>query len=265
VHPASNPWAPQPAMLLFWIPTITAYLTAFYMTRLWWLTFGGKPRVQEIFEHAKEHPLMTLPLTILGGLAVVAGYEFLRIKEIIQLSEPVQALVRTAPELLPDGTLGHGFYAVHTYVFWAFLVGPALALAIYWRGFGIATAIRRRPGINVLYLWLKNKMLFDYFYEGVIVNLSKLVALVIAGFDKYIVDGLVNLAGAVTRLVSFISGAFDNGLVDGVVNGVAALAQDGGRLVMRPETGRVRFYVLSMLTVVAVAAVGLVFAWSHWH
>ncbi|MEI8198275.1 MAG: hypothetical protein WCI73_20470, partial [Phycisphaerae bacterium] len=252
------------AMLLFWIPTVTAYLTAFYMMRLWWLTFGGKPRVQEIFEHAKEHPLMTLPLIILGTLAVVAGYPFLKIEEIIRLSEPVRAMAHTAEELLPDGEMGHGFHAVHLYVWYAFIVGPGLALAIYFRGFGVADRIRRLPGVSLIYVWLKNKMFFDYFYEGVIVNVCKLAANTAGLFDKYIVDGLVNLAGLLTRLVSWISGRVDAGIVDGLVNGAAVLAQTGGRLAMRPESGRLRFYVMSMLTVVTLVLAGLVIAWARW-
>ena len=216
------------AMLLFWIPTVTAYLTAFYMMRLWWLTFGGKPRVQEIFEHAKEHPLITLPLGVLGLLAVVAGYPMFQIEKIIGLSEPVRVLAHTAEELLPDGTMGHGVHAVHTYVAWACGVGPLLALAIYFRGFGVANRIRRLPGVNIIYVWLKNKMFFDYLYEGVIVNVCKLAANVAGLFDKYIVDGLVNLSGVLTRLVSWISGLVDAGIVDGLVNGAVLSAQAGG-------------------------------------
>ncbi|MEI8195617.1 MAG: NADH-quinone oxidoreductase subunit L [Phycisphaerae bacterium] len=252
------------AMLLFWIPTVTAYLTAFYMARVWWLTFGGKPRVQEIFEHAKEHPLMTLPLIILGTLAVVAGYPFLKIEEIIRLSEPVRALAHTAEELLPNGEMGHGVHAVHNYLSLACVVGPVLAMVIYFRGLGIANWISRLPGVNLIYVWLKNKMFFDYLYEGVIVNLCKAAAFAAGWFDRTIVDGLVNLSGLLTRVVSWISGRVDSGIVDGLVNGAAALAQAGGRLVMRPETGRIRLYVLSMLTVVTLVLAGLVVAWTRW-
>ncbi|MBI1783934.1 NADH-quinone oxidoreductase subunit L, partial [Candidatus Sumerlaeota bacterium] len=52
----------------------TALLTAFYMFRQYFLTFTGKPRDHHAYDHAHESPFaMTLPLMILGGLAVVSG------------------------------------------------------------------------------------------------------------------------------------------------------------------------------------------------
>ncbi len=240
-------------MLLFWIPSATAYLTAFYMWRLWWLTFGGKPREMEVWEHAHESPLMTLPLIVLGILAVVAGYPGLMIEKIISLSEPLGALAAGASE--------HGEQMVQQVVGWAFVAGPVLAIGIYFQGFGVADKVRRLPVVSWVYMWLKNKMYFDALYEGVIVNVCKLVAQVAGSWDKYVVDGVVNAVGAVTRLVSWVSGVVDNGIVDGAVNAMAVTAQGAGRMLMREETGRVRFYVLSLVSVVGVVVAGVTLVW----
>ncbi|MEM8882896.1 MAG: NADH-quinone oxidoreductase subunit L [Planctomycetota bacterium] len=52
-----------------------AFLTAFYMTRMVWLCFFGKPRNQEKYDHAHEGPwVMTVPLIILAVLSI--GYPF---------------------------------------------------------------------------------------------------------------------------------------------------------------------------------------------
>lgn len=52
----------------------TAFMTAFYMFRQYYLTFTGKPRNQEKYDHAKESPwVMTLPLAVLAALAIVGG------------------------------------------------------------------------------------------------------------------------------------------------------------------------------------------------
>lgn len=238
-------------MLLFWIPTGVAYLTAFYMWRCWWLTFGGKPRDQHIYDHAKESPVMTLPLIVLGVLAVVAGYKWFGIELLIDASKAA------APDMLANTPGEHGFHAVHQYVAFAWPAGLLLAVAIYWNGFGVADRIRRVPGVNLVYIWLKNKMFFDYLYDGVVVGVCKLAAVLAAAFDKYVVDGLVNLGGYVTRLVAWVSGLIDTYFVDGLVNGAAVAAQAAGRGLMAPQTGRVRLYVLSTVTVVAVALVGL--------
>ncbi len=63
------------AWVALWaIGIVTAGLTAFYMTRLLVLTFFGEPRWAE-GAHPHESPAtMTLPLVVLGGLSVVAGF-----------------------------------------------------------------------------------------------------------------------------------------------------------------------------------------------
>ncbi|MCL4148751.1 UNVERIFIED_CONTAM: hypothetical protein GTU68_064935, partial [Idotea baltica] len=56
--------------LLFFIPLITAGITAFYMFRMWFMTFFGKPKDQHVYDHAHESPrVMTAPLFILAFFA----------------------------------------------------------------------------------------------------------------------------------------------------------------------------------------------------
>ena len=60
-------------MVFFAVAVVAAFLTAFYVFRLWFLTFGGAPR-SAAAEHAQESPaVMTLPLLALGVLAVIGG------------------------------------------------------------------------------------------------------------------------------------------------------------------------------------------------
>ena len=48
--------------LLFFVPLLTAGITAFYMFRLWFFTFVGQPRDHHVYEHAQESPaVMTVP------------------------------------------------------------------------------------------------------------------------------------------------------------------------------------------------------------
>ena len=57
--------------LLFLAPLITAGITAFYMFRLWFYTFAGEPRDQELHDHCHESPrVMTVPLLILSFFAI---------------------------------------------------------------------------------------------------------------------------------------------------------------------------------------------------
>ena len=62
-------------MGLYYVAAATAFLTAFYMFRLYLMTFTGKPRDAHAYEHAHESPLtMTVPLMILAVLSIVTGF-----------------------------------------------------------------------------------------------------------------------------------------------------------------------------------------------
>src|SRR3989338_2652242 len=64
--------ASQHNALLYWMATITSLLTAFYMGRLFWTAFWGKPSSSD---HAHESPaVMTLPLIFLAILSVIGGF-----------------------------------------------------------------------------------------------------------------------------------------------------------------------------------------------
>ena len=64
---ASRIDATRSTCLLFILPLVTAGITAFYMFRMWFMTFTGKPRDHHVYEHAHESPwVMTMPLILLG-------------------------------------------------------------------------------------------------------------------------------------------------------------------------------------------------------
>lgn len=59
---------------IFWVGAITGGLTAFYMFRMFFLTFYGKPRDQALHDHAHEGPwVMNAPLAVLATGAVTVG------------------------------------------------------------------------------------------------------------------------------------------------------------------------------------------------
>ena len=59
--------------LVYWLLTIAAFLTAFYMGRQIWMVFFGKPR-HEAAAKAEESPrVITVPLMVLAVLAVLGG------------------------------------------------------------------------------------------------------------------------------------------------------------------------------------------------
>src|SRR5262245_41974390 len=81
--------------VLGWVTLAAALLTAFYMLRLFAMTFLGKPKDEHVFEHAHESPLaMTLPLVVLAALSIVGGYDLFGWHT--KLLEPTANAVATA-------------------------------------------------------------------------------------------------------------------------------------------------------------------------
>ncbi|NJN79288.1 MAG: hypothetical protein HC797_01770 [Anaerolineales bacterium] len=59
--------------IVYWLLTIAAFFTAFYMGRQIWMVFFGEART-DAAKHAEESPkVMTLPLVVLAILSVVGG------------------------------------------------------------------------------------------------------------------------------------------------------------------------------------------------
>ena len=61
----------------------------------------------------------------------------------------------------------------------------------------------------------------------------------------YVIDMLANLSAKVTeRVAAFTGNVLDAHGVDGLINGAADTAMDLGAMMGRPQTGRIRNYVL---------------------
>jgi len=225
---------------LFWVPIIIAYITPLYMMRCWWLTFMGKPRNKHVYEHAHEIPLMWVPLVVLAVGTFVASYVIFR--PLVADAAPAGFLVPTI-----DGEHGPGMHSVHSalvpIVGGAFAVGFIIAIAIY--AGGLATAEKIKQALAPLHAALARKLFFDDLYNWALVAGCKLVARISGLFDNHFIDLLVNLSARVTeRLSSFSGWVLDARGVDGAVNGLADGAWNVAGVLRRPQTGRIRNYVL---------------------
>ena len=244
--------------LFYWGPIVIAYITPFYMARSFFLTFFGKPRNEHLFDHAHEAPkAMVIPQIVLAGMAILAvpwlmGFWY----DLVESSRI--AMENVGVTWVQPGdmhAMEHGSHVVHAML----LYGLAGALMIgvggvmYLGGFKISEKIVALPVINVLYKWALNKFYFDALYDVFTVNAGKVLAQIASVFDQYVVDGLVNMTGWVTKVVSEMAGWVDLRCVDGAVNGAAAMATSGGQVLRTTQSGRVRGYVLLLFGFGAVA------------
>jgi len=223
-----------------------AFLTAFYMFRLYFVTFTGPSRVDpHLAGHLHEAPpVMTRPLLTLAvfavGIGAAVGFP------------PEQGLFHRflAPALAaPHDGPAHGGAALE--------VGMALvSLAIAGAGILVAymmyvvspglperLATRFRP----LHTLLFRKYYVDEAYNALFVNGFLGLSRLAWRADDRVVDGAVNGTAMATVGASVFSAwRLDLGIVDGLVNWIADLLQGGSDRVKRVQTGLVQNYIMAM-------------------
>jgi NADH-quinone oxidoreductase subunit L len=271
-------WAHPEHLLLFLLPIATVGLTAFYMFRMWFLTFAGQPKDEHVFEHAHESPwVMTVPLIVLAFFSVVVawgwplhdveasvlhhaifhsqhasvGADFGVLLEDPESSGPMIA----RPDLAPVRHLAlshHHLAGNLALLIGALGIGFALLL-YYYRVLDPAEAKAQFPALH-RFLW--NKWYFDELYSVLLVRPALAVAVWCRTFDTKVIDGTVNSLANVTLEISRWSGKFDLGIIDGLVNLTARVIYGIGGRLRGVQTGFLRSYVL-FLVLAAIAIFGV--------
>jgi NADH-quinone oxidoreductase subunit L len=106
-----------------------------------------------------------------------------------------------------------------------------------------------------LFRALHNKWYFDEMYAASFLKVTMKLSLVLAWFDTWIVDGIVNLSAYFTRALAWINNLFDSKIVDGLVNLVADTIIEAGGQLRRAQTGRLQTYVLLLFAGIVVLIV----------
>jgi NADH-quinone oxidoreductase subunit L len=178
--------------LVLWAMGIaTAFMTAFYMFRMWFMTFSGEPRSEY---HAHESPkVMTVPLMILAGLAITSGFAlFIGDGFKLFMEGSIEGLVPGAGvESIGDIAVGI-FSDPLTYVSLTLAVaGILLAYRMYYvPGFDRSRFARGAPG--AVQRALENRWYISKFYDDLAVKVVYGLSLVADAFDRYVIDGMVN-------------------------------------------------------------------------
>jgi NADH-quinone oxidoreductase subunit L len=241
---------------LFWVAVVGAAMTAFYMFRLWYLTFAGQPRDEHVYHHAHESPwTMVGPLVVLAVLAVFAGGNLFGT---ISGLEPLLEQARPAgisqgasagwpsPRVVhPAEQFGREELIERPATLCAFgfaLGGFALATLIYGLRVINAGAICRR--FHWVYSFLIHKWWFDEVYAALLVRpvlaLSRAVAALDTGGIDWLADGAARLVAGVANVDDWIDRLFVDGLVNLTARGTYAV----GLRLRAVQTGNVRQYVM---------------------
>lgn len=184
---------------LFWVAAFVALLTTFYMFRLFFIAFLGKPRAHGAEEAKEVNMVMAIPLLILAAMSFAAPFFpqlFPSLKDV-----PMHAI----PEL--------------NMVFWTsivvFILGFTLAFVLY---FG---KDRDPLQSNAVMKVFRNKFYIDEFYGGLVKYLQDLVAAIVHFLDEFIINGLI--VGGLTRIAQGSGKLFNRQVQSGNLQSYAYL------------------------------------------
>jgi len=224
--------------LLWAAGVIGAFLTAFYMFRLYFLTFRGTSRLtEEAKHHLHESPnSMTLPLVILAVLSAVGGLVQVPLIErggrLDAFLEPVFADVSRVVGDAAHAGHAPGEAGLEIALMVISLVVALSGIFVAYRFYVVDPETPKRLGERVksLYLLLFNKYWVDEIYDRKIV--------------QPIVRGSVSLWKRV-----------DAAVIDGAVNGIGREIDRAAGLLRLAQTGYVQVYAM-ILTLGMVVVFG---------
>ena len=221
--------------LVFWLALAAVFMTAFYMFRALFMTFGGEFRGgsdadPEADSHDEVHlresePVMVMPLMVLGVAAIVTGF---LVNPIVDLGiVPAHWLSHFLHAKTEDPSI---MIALGSTV--AAVAGIALAYLMYSDRKLAPEQVGKRAG--PVYDLLFRKYYFDELYETLL-------------------TGRVFYSGA-ARLLDWV----DKSIVDGVVRLVGSLGRNVGRAMAHVQTGQLQGYgIVVSMGVIAIFAVVL--------
>ena len=206
--------------ILYALGIVAAMMTAFYMFRLYFLTFNGSFRgTEDQHHHLHESPAaMTIPLVVLAILSVVGGY--------VGLPEVMSEHNAIASYLSPVVTnFGEHHLAAGTE--WL-LMGISVTVSVIM--IALAYSINKKPNFaenKGLAKVLENKWYIDELYDAIVI-----------------------------RPIEALSGILDKFAerrgIDGIVNGVGKTVRWGGDRLRLLQSGQVGFYIFIMVMGIVV-------------
>ncbi|MFQ5606922.1 MAG: NADH-quinone oxidoreductase subunit L [Candidatus Zixiibacteriota bacterium] len=168
--------------IIFAVGLLVAGITAFYMFRIYFLSFWGKAK-SDSAEEAHEAPtVMLVPLVILALFSIVAG--LVPMENYVSVGQLAASHGIEWSIAIPATLLGLSGIALA----WVFYAGDKDRAATVTDKLGKSyQVIYQKFYIDEMYLFVTKTILFRF------------VATPVAWFDRHIVDGAVNLSGFLAR------------------------------------------------------------------
>jgi len=217
--------AEQPAALyrvLYAAALATAFLTAFYIFRAYFLTFHGRQRIPDSADPraARLPRSMTVPLIVLAFCVLVSGGYFELVGGLSDFLEHTPSLSRLRfeqDELAGRSVSPHGVALMISAIG---LAGAAAAAMLYLVKPASAAWMARAMDTFGLYRLAKSEFYLGPMYRGLLATSLRGLARLCRWIDRHVVDRAVNLCG----LVPMLLGAALRPLCDGTIQFYALAA-----------------------------------------
>jgi len=221
-----------PYLLVF-----TSWLTVFYIARLIFKVFLGKPRYEGITEAPSA---MTRVLVVLAFFCLFIAFSVNPLS--YEGSWIFEGFIKAGVKRFDD--LHVIIPAIVTFVSLAIVF---FAYKIYGRN-----SPKTFPDNGFIYRFSNRAWYLDSGYNLLFVRPTEAISRLSYKFDRLIIDGIVSFLSLIVKNLAAISNWFDHYIIDGLVNGIASLAQKTGDLSRKFQSGKLQHYLITMLTVVVV-------------
>jgi NADH-quinone oxidoreductase subunit L len=224
---------------LYAIGLLTALLTSFYMFRLIFLTFHGKPRYDEHHVHVHESPWGMLgPLVILAVLSIIGGWlaapALLGGRDYFAIFLAPVFVSAQGAEVVNEAAAHQLEIILAIVAVVSALIGLGVAFWLYIRQPGKPEQIAK--SMRPVYNTLLNKYYVDEFYAAVVIK-------PLMWISTNVLWKWVDVAG-----------------IDGTVNGIASGATSIGDTVRHAQSGNTRSYAV-WVVIGALVVIAVIFFW----
>ncbi len=225
---------------IFALLAIATFCTAFYMFRLFYVVFTGEKKTD--YAGHESCTSMVLPLVILAFFAVGSGV----------FTKPLTLFLTGVP------AAHEGVSAVMIASIVIAVLGVLLSTCFfYWHIFSAERVKNRLSGV---YKLLIHRYYIDDFYDkiicsGLVVGLAKLSHL----FDKWVIDGFVNLVAQTFKVICYAAKIFDYAVIDGIIRGLCSGILAMGSTLKKTSTGYIQQY---MTLVIGAIVVMIILVWG---
>ncbi len=230
-----------------------AIITAFYMFRLIFMTFHGKPKEEKIIQNIQESPIaMTFPLILLSILSFAVIFTFPHFNPIHSTG--------WFTELVPmsENFAGLNTHLVEESIHHAHNIAMIISLIVASLGIFIAVMVYLLKKINTekwvkifnrfgLYNLSLNKFYIDEIYNIILYKPFLLLTKIFSWIDWELYDRyFINGWGWITIQISRFSGYADYSWLDQkIVDGFGKITDFTGKKLRLTQTGVIQTYIVS--------------------